>query len=155
MKSLLALNKTNSQQDPNTIAKKRIDALIVKNSEIDLQLAKAGIFFLNHEQRVTIEKNLLQKKGDLELQSIKQLPRILLPKEKNSGKKTNKTDKTTPKFYQQQLKIQFLGSYPESLRYLHKIEETNLQLHWEMLNYKTINHPTGLLTIVVSNISLQ
>jgi MSHA biogenesis protein MshJ len=155
MESLLALNRTNSQQDPNTLAQQKIDDLTVQNSSLDQQLAKAGIFLLNHKKRATIEKTLIEQKGDLELLSIKQLPRELLFKEKKPGKKINKLDKTTHKLYKNQLKIQFVGSYTESWNYLNALEEANLQLNWEKLTYKTTNHPTGLLSITVSSAILQ
>ncbi|MBF0195066.1 MAG: hypothetical protein HQL71_10945 [Magnetococcales bacterium] len=151
MESLIAQNRKNMLQGPNTIVKQKIDHLTAQNSMLDKLLAKSGIVLHNNKQRDKIEATLIKHKGDLELYSIKQLPKKLLLK----AQETNNEEKTTPKFYKYQLKLQFLGSYLESFVYLNKLKKSNLQLHWEKLSFKITNHPTGVLTIIVSSVGLQ
>ena len=81
--------------------------------------------------------------SDIELLSLENLPPKTLM---NSGDSM---------LYQHTVRITFKGRYLDIMKHLEKMEKSEYNFYWHMINYHVVQHPVSEVTVEVYTLSIN
>ena len=148
--------------DPELAERQQLTQL---NGEIDtlnaqIEAAVAGL--IPPEKMALALENLLHRQNRLKFISINSLPaKPLIQSGIAEGMEVTTVissilNAAPPQsIYQHSFKLQFEGSYLDTLAYLRELEALDWQFRWDAIDMTMLNYPTVAITLVIHTISLD
>jgi len=156
---LQALNIINrSRSDPNLVERQRLARL---NSELEAANSKieAAVSGLIPPDRMAMAlEKLLQSQKGLKFVSIVNMPAApLLTRQGKDIDEDSATDVpvTAQGIYRHSFRLQFEGSYQDTLAYLTELEALDWSFRWDEIDLTMLEYPTARISIVIHTISLD
>jgi len=158
------------QEDPNALARKKLDMLREQLQEVKAQVMKATGQLVPPGKMADILEHVLASTRGLDLLQVKGLGSSALLKTDNSkdGKQAESAGSTKQQApadvaspqpldnaYKHGLKIVFNGSYMSTLEYVKKLEALHSGFLWDRLELKVKNYPDTEVAITVYTLSLD
>ena len=160
IQALAVTNSNRNKTDPNLSVRQQLDRLnrelVIANRSIEA--AVAGLI-TPERMPIALENMLRQQKG-LQFISLENLPAKPLladsPDEAGAQKTTTIAESIpTQKIYQHSFRIQFEGSYLNTLAYLRQLEGLEWRFRWDEIDLTMLEYPTVHITVVIHTISLD
>lgn len=149
--ALLARQKV----DPNRENRRLLQRLQQDNRRLDARLHGVTLGLISPREMPAVLEDLLKREGGLRLVEMKNLPpEPLLPPSKSSSEKAA-VPSEVPILYRHGLKMEFEGSYLDTLRYLQTIEGLSRRLYWDDFEFKVQRYPKARVTITVHTLNLD
>lgn len=102
-----------------------------------------------------ILKSILSQRGDLSIKSLKNEEAKPIRFEPNKAEDKSEPKKELPKasLYRHSLELVLEGSFDSAKSFLKKMEASNKNIYWELIEYEVLEYPQGELTIRVFTLS--
>jgi len=158
------------QEDPNALARKKLEMLRTQLQEVKSQVIKATGQLVPPGKMAAILENVLASTRGLDLLEVKGLgSKALLKAGDGKDAKQAKTaggnarrasaaaasGQPLDNAYKHGLKIVFNGSYMSTLEYVKKLEALHSGFLWDKLELKVKNYPEAKVAITVYTLSLD
>jgi MSHA biogenesis protein MshJ len=146
------------RSDPNLAELQQLTRLDqeIKNSSDEIEKAVAGLI---PPQKMAIAlENLLKRQQGLKFISIDSLPTESLLQQavvKNEEMPPASAAIPTQSIYRHSLKLQFEGSYLDTLAYLRELEALEWSFRWDEIDMTMLDYPTVRINLVIHTISLD
>ena len=155
-KALNIINRYRS--DPNLADRQQLAQLEsdIKESSTQIEEAVAGL--IPPQKMALALENLLKRQKGLKFISINSLPaEPLLKPATAEGKGSIPISENTPaqSIYRHSFKLQFEGSYLDTLAYLKELEALEWSFRWDEIDMIMQEYPTVSITLVIHTISLD
>jgi MSHA biogenesis protein MshJ len=146
----------NMLHNDNTAAlKQQIENLSKRNEELNKEIYKNTKGMVSAKDMNKILSELVQKSTDLtdlaivKMESLQTKPLFVVP---NAQENT----KTKPLWvFKHGLKVEMCGDYLNTLQFLKKLEQQNLNIMWDALDYEVKKYPNANIIIVLHTLSLD
>jgi len=130
----------------------KIQDLKNKNDELNKQIKAIAGELVGPKEMVDIIKNLVQKVEGLtvvRIESVGTTPMFTLQKYDEESKEK------PVQVYIHNVAIELTGGYFDTLAFLEMVEQRNLQLWWDELNYNVDAYPLAKIKILLHTLSLE
>lgn len=151
-----ALNIINRYRtDPNQAERQQLARL---DREIDraheqIEVAVAGL--IPPKKMALALENLLQSQKGLKFISINSMPAEPLLNQATAENDATANDGQIQSIYRHSFKLQFEGSYLDTLAYLRKLEALDWSFRWDEIDMTMQEYPRVSITLVIHTISLD
>ncbi|MDH3355353.1 MAG: hypothetical protein OEL79_09090 [Chromatiales bacterium] len=144
--------------DPDQAKKQQLAQLkrTLETTSSRIEDAVAGL--IPPEKMPMALENLLQHQKGLKFIAIDNLPaEPLITNEKDNKDQSTPADITTPTqgIYRHSFRLQFEGSYLDTLAYLRELEALKWSFRWDEIDLTMLKYPTARISIVIHTISLD
>lgn len=134
--------KARITKDPNLELREEKKSIDKEIEEINVRLDKGTKSLVDASLMPDILKKMLST-SDIELLSLENLPPKTLM---NSGDST---------LYQHTVRITFKGRYLDIMKHLEKMEKSEYNFYWYMINYHVVQYPVSEVTVEVYTLSIN
>jgi len=135
--------------DPQGQLAAELAALVNSEQQLTDTLALRGASFISSGEMTTQLQHLVAEQKGLTVEKLTSL----MPKAILFEQKTDDTQQPKPLLYRHSVKIEVSGGYVTVVKFLQRIEQQNRFLLWGDIQYVVTEHPTALVTFVVSTLS--
>ena len=154
-----ALNIINRyRSDPDLAERQQLAQLNGKIDKANAQIEVAVAGLIPPDKMALALENLLQRQKGLKFISINSMPAepLLTPATAESDAATAIAEGLqTQSIYRHSFKLQFEGSYLDTLAYLRELEALDWSFRWDEIDMTMQEYPTVAITLVIHTISLD
>jgi len=151
--ALTIINRYRS--DPDLAERQQLAQL---NKAIDKANAHIGVAvagLIPPEKMALALENLLQRQQGLKFIAIESMPAEPLLKSANDVSTAATNSNQLQSIYRHSFKLQFEGSYLDTLTYLRELETLDWSFRWDEIDMTMLEYPTVAITLVIHTISLD
>jgi MSHA biogenesis protein MshJ len=160
-KSLTLLTETiegRANDNPLSLAMAQKHSLTESLAAVDGQLQSASAGLIAPQRMLTALRDVLNDQQGLRLISMRNLPVTSLVAPQIAAKPA--TNQNPPPLaesgpYVHSLELIVEGSYLDVLRYLQSVEALPWRFYWQVLELKTIEHPTNRVRVRLNTLSMD
>lgn len=149
-----------NSKDPNIELENRLQVLKKELNEINANIQVSTAHLVSPKNMAKILETVLFKIGSLSLVSAKGLgANALIEQGKEEKAQTNDADKVQTEdmsnAYRHGLRIEFVGDFMSTLRYLRELEALDWKFFWDSLELNVEEYPKSRVSIEVFTLSLD
>ena len=144
------------QQDPNALARKRLDALRSELSVVEAAVTDEQKKFTPPEQMRSVLEDLLSRNKRLRIVDLKTLPVATLGDVRASEGATKHLAGSAERLiYRHGVELTLSGTYLDMLAYLTELEKLPARVYWGRMELSVAEYPTATLKLTAYTVSLD
>jgi MSHA biogenesis protein MshJ len=142
--------------DPNSQSRVRQRELLAANGELDAKLNELYGQLIDPQEMSAMLARILQRDTSLQLVDLQNLPseRILTTSVQRDAEQPG-SEPVNVEVFKHGLRMEFDGSFVETVRYLRSLEEFKNSFLWESLDFQVVEHPTAHIKLEIYTLSTQ
>ena len=146
-----------SRRDPNADAQARRDNLRVRLAELNGKLRALTDQLVPPERMPALLKDVLSREGKLELVRLQSLGATPVAGDPAPGKSAAEPESPPQDdmLFRHGLRLDFRGTYFDTLRYFERVEALPWQVLWESAVYRVEEYPQASVSITVYSLSID
>jgi MSHA biogenesis protein MshJ len=142
--------------DPNSQARIRQRELQAANVEMDNKLDELYGQLIDPQEMAVMLARILQRDTTLQLVDLQNLPSAsILTSSVQRDAQQPGSEPVNVEVFRHGLRMEFDGSFVETVRYLRSLEEFKNSFFWERLELKVVEHPTAHITLEIYTLSTE
>lgn len=150
--------------DPNAYIRSRLEELQEATLEVDAKLAELAGHLISPKEMSVLLTSILQQETSLKLINLTNLPpQALLSAEVDAMPLVGAAEtklllsegEQSLQVFSHGLRMEFEGSYVDTVNYLHSLEQSGSQFFWQSLDFQTLEYPNARISLNVYTLSTQ
>ncbi len=141
--------------DPNLAERQQLERLNQELAVTNRKIEAAVGGLITPERMAIALESMLQRQKGLKFISLINLPARPLMGTAEQAAATDLESIPTEGIYQHSFKLQFEGSYLNTLAYLRELEGLEWRFRWDEIDLKMVEYPTVHVTVMIHTISLD
>lgn len=142
--------------DPNAALEKKIARLQKDIRQLDKQLRSRSLDIVSPREMPKLLESFLARQQKLRLVSLEnQAAKPLVERDEQQGMGDESERDALPNVYRHSVRMEFAGTYPETVAYLRTLEGLTRRLFWSSVDIEVENHPRARIVLKVYTLSLS
>lgn len=142
-------------EDPDRVNRQVLKGLQEENARLDARLRQMTVGLISPREMPEVLEDLLKRETGLRLVTMKNLPAVPVMEVSAKPAKDGNPAAKIPMVYRHGLRMEFEGSYLDTLKYLRSIERLPRRLFWDDFDFKMLRYPKARVIITVHTLNLN